>query len=335
MRRMLCILGLLVTVSLVAGNAEAKKLKIKLATMAPDGSTWHELLKDLAQSWKEVSDGEIDLRIYAGGVAGDEPVMMKKLGINNYHAALVSSMGLGSIDRSSLVLTIPRMLRTDEELEKAMEILAPELDRRLEEKGYVVLGWTEAGWVHFFVPTPDASIDGVRKHKLFSAAGDSKGLELWRAGGFNVVPLPAPELVTGLQTRLVNAFDVPPFYALLVQAFRHTDYMIKMKWAPLPGALIMNKKTWNKIPEELRPALMAEARKFAVRFREETRKMDVDAVKAMQKRGLTVIDLTPEQQNSWDTETVAFYQDIRGFYVSEEDFDWFQSVVEQIRAGSP
>jgi TRAP-type C4-dicarboxylate transport system substrate-binding protein len=332
MRRVLCILGLLLAVNLVAGNAEAKKIKIKLATMAPDGSTWHELLKDLAQRWKTVSNGEIDLRIYAGGVAGDEPVMMKKLGINNYHAALVSSMGLGSIDRSSLVFTIPRMLRTDDELEEAMEVMAPELGRRLEERGYIVLGWTEAGWVNFFVPTPDASIAGVRKHKLFSAAGDSKGLELWRAGGFNVVPLPAPELVTGLQTKLVNAFDVPPFYALLVQAFRHTDYMIDMKWAPLPGALIMNKKTWDKIPEELRPALMAEADKFAVRFREETRKMDTDAVNAMQKRGLTVVTPTPEQQDSWDRETLAFYPEVRGFYVSEEDFDWFQSVVKQIRS---
>lgn len=334
MRRMFCILGLLITVGLVADNAEAKPLKIKLATMAPDGSTWHELLKDLARSWKEVSNGEIDLRIYAGGVAGDEPVMMKKLGINNYHAALVSSMGLGSIDRSSLVFTIPRMLRTDEELEKAMEIMAPELGRRLEEKGYVVLGWTDAGWASFFVPTSDASMDGVRKHKLFSTAGDSKGLALWRAAGFNVVPLPGPELVTGLQTKLVNAFDVPPYYALLIQAFRHTDYMIDMKWAPLPGALIMNKKTWNKIPEDLRPALMAEAGKFAVRFREETRKMDVDAVKAMQKRGLTVITPTPEELKAWDKEVTAFYPEVRGFYVSEEDFDWFQSVVEQVRAGS-
>ena len=149
MRRMLCILGLVIAMGLVAGNAEAKPLKIKLATMAPDGSSWHELLKDLAQSWKEVSNGQIDLRIYAGGVAGSETVMMKLLGINNYHAALVSSLGLGSIDRSPLVFTIPRMLRTNEELETAMEIMAPELGRRLEEKGYVVLGWADAGWIKF------------------------------------------------------------------------------------------------------------------------------------------------------------------------------------------
>jgi len=325
---------LLLAVNLGAVDAEAKKIKIKLATMAPDGSTWHELLKDLAQSWKEVSNGEVDLRIYAGGIAGDEPVMMKKLGINNYHAALVSSMGLGIIDRSPLLFTIPRMLRTNEELEEAMDIMAPELGRRLEERGYVVLGWTDAGWVKFFVPTPDASVAGVRKHKLFSTSGDSKGLELWRAGGFNVVPLPAPELVTGLQTNLVNAFDVPPYYALMIQAFRHTDYMVDMKWAPLPGALIMNKKTWDKIPEELRPALMVEADKFSARFREETRKMDVDAVEAMEKRGLTVVTPTPAELKVWDDEVVAFYPEVRGFYVSEEDFDWFQSVVKSIRAAA-
>jgi TRAP-type C4-dicarboxylate transport system substrate-binding protein len=110
--------------------------------------------------------------------------------------------------------------------------------------------------------------------------------------------------------------------------------MIDMKWAPLPGALIMNRKTWDKIPEDLKPALMTEAKKFAVRFREETRRMDVTAVEAMQKKGLTVLTPSPEELKYWDEQVLVFYPELRGFYVSEEDFDWMQSVVEQVRTGS-
>ena len=334
-RLMLRLLALALLASSSAQNAEAKTIKIKLATVAPKGSTWHELLKDLQAAWDRVSDGQVQLRIYAGGVAGDEPQVMKKMGINNYHAALITSQGLGSIDRSPRVFTIPRLLKTNEELDQAMDIMAPEMERRLAEKGYIVLAWADAGWVKFFVPSPGTSVDAVRAHKLFSWAGDAEGLSLWKSAGFNVVPLPLPELVTGLQTRLIDAFDTMPYYALAIQAFRHTEYMIDMNWAPLPGALVITAKTWDKVPDELKPALMAEAEKFAARFRTETRNMDADAVEAMKKRGLKVVTPTPEQIVEWDAEIVRFYPDIRGVYVSEEDFDWFESVVQQVRDGAP
>jgi TRAP-type C4-dicarboxylate transport system substrate-binding protein len=315
------------------GGADAAPVRIKLATMAPDGSTWHELLKDLQADWARVSNGQVELRIFAGGVAGDEPVVMKKMGIDNYHAALISSHGLSTISKSTRIFTIPRMLRSNEELDRAMEMLAPELEAKLAEKGYVVLAWADAGWVRFFVPTADASVNGVRKHKLFVWAGDSEGLELWRQAGFNAVPLPGPELLTGLKTNLVNAFDTMPSYALASQAFRHTPYMIDMRWAPLPGALIMTQKTWDKIPQELRPALKTEAAKFAQRFRTETRKLDDQAVEAMKARGLKIVTPTPEQMGEWDREVEKAYPKFRGFYVSAEDFDRFGATVKQIRAG--
>lgn len=329
-------LTLLVLAALLATTpAEAKKVKIKLATLAPDGSTWDELLKDLASDWSRISDGQVQLRIYAGGVAGDEPQVMKKMGINNYHAALVTSHGLSTISRSTLVFTIPRMLRTNEELDKAMEIMGPTLAKRLEEKGYIVLAWADAGWVKFFVPTPDISVDDIRKVKLMSWAGDSEGLELWRAAGFNVVPLPATELLTGLQTKLVNAFDTMPYYALASQAFRHTPYMIDMKWAPLPGALIITKAKWDQIPDDLKPALREAAHKWEIRFRKETRQMDAEAVDAMKERGLTVLEPTQAQVAGWDKAVKAAYPDIRGFYVSDEDFDWLQKIVKEIRGENP
>jgi TRAP-type C4-dicarboxylate transport system substrate-binding protein len=320
-----------VTILLLAHPAEAKSIRIKLATLAPDGSPWHELLKDLKVRWNQASDGLVDLRIYPGGVAGDEPVVMKKLAINNYHAALISSHGLGSISKSTRVFTIPRMLRSNEELDRALEILSPALEAELEEKGYIVLFWADAGWVRFFVPSPDPSIDSIRRLKLFSWAGDAEGLELWRSAGFNVVPLPATELITGLQTNLINAFDTMPYYALASQAYRHTRYMIDLNWAPLPGALVITKDTWEKIPEELRPVLKAEAAEFADRFRAETRRMDEEALQAMTERGLEIVTPTGEIRAEWDREAEAVYPKVRGFFVPEETFDRFADAVRRIR----
>lgn len=335
MRFFRIMLAAAILAALPVQSAFARPIKIKLATMAPDGSPWHELLKDLQASWDKVSDGQVQLKIYAGGVAGDEPVVMKKMGINNYHAALITSHGLSSICTDTRVFTIPRMLKNNQELDLAMEALTPDLEKQLEDKGYIVLAWADAGWVKFFVPTPDPSVEAVQHHKLFTWAGDSEGLELWRNAGFNVVPLPATEMITGLQTKLIDSFDTMPYYALASQAYRHVGYMIDMKWAPLPGGLVITKATWDKIPEDLKPALRAEADKFAARFREETRKMDADAVKAMEERGIKVITPSPEQLAEWDRVVAEAYPKLRGLYVSEEMFDRYTKVLEQIRQSSP
>jgi TRAP-type transport system periplasmic protein len=321
----LCLLG-------IAGPLQAQPIKIKLATLAPEGSAWEELLKDLQADWTRISGGKVELRIFPGGVAGDETVVMQKMGINNYQAALISSHGLSTIDKSVRTFTIPRILRTNDELEKALDIMAPELEKRLEAKGYEVLFWADAGWVKFFVQSPDPTIEGVRKHRFFSWAGDQEGLELWKKAGFDVVPLPATELVTSLQTKMVNAFDVVPYYAVATQSYKHVQYMIDMNWAPLPGALIITKAAWDKIPDDLKPALREVSAKYTARFRTETRKMEADAVEAMKARGLQVVTPTPEVVAQWDQALEKAYPDIRGYYVSAEDFDWLTSVAKKVRS---
>jgi len=331
--RTLLAAGMLLALAVPAGAA--KPIKVKLATLAPDGSPWHELLKDLAAEWNEISEGRVQLKIFAGGVAGDEPAVMKKLGINNYQAALITSHGLSSISRSTRVFSIPLMLRNDAEVENAIQVLGPGLEVDLEERGYVILAWAYAGWVSFFVPKPETSVNSVRKLKLFTWAGDPDTAELWDAAGFTVVPLPATDLLTGLKTKLINAFDTTPVYALTSQAYRQTPYMIQMNWAPLTGALVLNKKTWEKIPEDLRSPLMESSRQFGQRLIEETKRMEMEAMDAMRERGLTVVIPSPDEIQEWNAVAYDAYPKIRGKYVSAEDFDELQQIAEQFRSEEP
>lgn len=332
MKQSLPLLFALLGLCFPTGSVLAETMKIKLATLAPENSAWDELLKDLQVEWDQASGGRVDLRIFPGGVAGDEATVVQKMGINNYQAALITSHGLSTIERSSRVLTIPRMLRNDSELERAMDMMTPELEKRLEAKGYEVLFWAEGGWVKFFVPDRDPSIEVVKKSRLFSWGGDSEGLEIWKRGGFNVIPLPMTELVTSLQTNMINAFDTVPYYAVATQAFKHVPYMIDMNWTPLPGALIMTKTAWDEVPDDLKPVLKQIAAKYSERFRVETRKMEIDAMAAMTARGLLVVTPRPEVVAEWDKAIENSYPEIRGSYVSAEDFDWIVEVTRAIRA---
>ena len=74
---------------------------IKLATLAPEGSRWHKSLHQMGEEWSKITGGEVQLKIYAGGVVGNETVMLKKMRIGQLHAGAITNLGLQEIDRGS------------------------------------------------------------------------------------------------------------------------------------------------------------------------------------------------------------------------------------------
>lgn len=320
-------LSLSFTKNTFAKESDAKKtIVIKMATLAPRGSPWHEILKDMGAEWKEASNGRIILKIYPGGVAGDESDMVRKIRIGQIHAAAITNAGLSKIATEVTVLTIPMAVDTWEGLDRVRTEMAPRLESLLEEKGFIVLHWGDAGWVRFFVPVSTPSVNTVRdKSKLFVWSGDDRTVEIWQAAGFRAVPLAATDILPGLQTGMINAFNTTPIMALASQWFPFTESMIDMPWAPLIGATVISKKMWQKIPDEYRRQLKKIAEKTGLRMQTEIRQMEKDAIVEMQKRGLNVITPTSEQIAEWRAVMESVYPKIRGHIVPA---DWFDDAMK-------
>ena len=161
--------------------------------------------------------------------------VMRKIRIGQLSAAAITPQGLSSISKATRVFSIPRMIRSYDELDYAMEQMAPRLEAILAERGFIVLDWAYAGWARFFVPEPVTTVAAVQKLKLFTWAGDADSTELWKEAGFNVVPLPATEIMMGTQTGLINAFDTVPVMALATQWFRHTPLHDRLELGAVDG----------------------------------------------------------------------------------------------------
>ncbi|MCG8604700.1 TRAP transporter substrate-binding protein DctP [bacterium] len=306
-----------------------KPIVVKMATLAPSGSAWHEILKDLAAEWSEASNGRVKLRIYPGGVAGDEADMIRKMRIGQLHAAAITNAGLSRIASEVLVLTIPMANDSWEGLDQLRDRMGPRVEAMLEEKGFKVLNWGDAGWVRFFVPEASPTVEAVRQAKLFVWAGDDRTIEIWKAAGFRVVPLAATDILPGLQTGMINAFNTTPVMALASQWFPFTKYMIEMPWAPLIGATVISLKSWNKIPEHLQPQLVTIAHETGLRLQSEIRRMESEAIVQMEKRGLQIITPTPEQIAEWRKVMKGAYPKIRGPIVP---VDWFDDALRAAEA---
>lgn len=303
-------------------NDTTKPLIIKMATLVPNGSPWHDILMEMAAQWQEVSKGRINLRIYPGGVAGDEADMIRKMRIGQLHAAAVSNGGLSRIAPDVNVLAIPMATDSWEALDRVRQAMAPRIEALLQEKGFVVLNWGDGGWVRFFVPTSDPSVDAIRESaKLFVMSGDARTEEIWKTSGFKVVPLSTTDVLTGLQTGMINAYSTTPIMALSSQWFAFTPYMIDMPWAPLVGATIISKKVWDEIPQSLRLELKQIAEKTGKRLQSEIRRMEDEAIAAMKKRGLKIITPTADQVKQWRQVMQNAYPKIRGEMIPEDWFD--------------
>jgi TRAP-type C4-dicarboxylate transport system substrate-binding protein len=304
-----------------AVSAEAQPVVVKMATLVPDGSSWHQILKETAEKWKALSGGRVIVRLYPGGVAGDDPDVVRKMRLGTLNAGVLTSVGVAEIDKSVYALGIPMMYASYEEVYHVLEKMRPRLEAGLEAKGFVVLNWADGGWVRFFSQKPVAVPDDLRKLKLFSWAGDNEAVEIWRAAGFNPVPLPSTEIATALQTGLVNALGAPPQVAVITQYYNHARNMTDLQWQLLLGATIISKATWEKIPADLRPALLDAAREGGRRLQQEIRASGEKDVLAMRKRGLNVVGVDARARDLWRKTAEGMYPRIRGSIVPADAFD--------------
>ncbi len=314
-------LALPVLVLLSTGSATGQPILVKMATIAPEGSHYHLILREMAERWRSASGGAVEVRLYPGSVAGDDIDVIRKMRLGTLNAALLTSVGVAAVDRSVYAVEVPMLYRSYEEVDYVLGKMAPGLESALEAKGFVVLDWVDGGWVRFFTKTPVTRPHDLKALKLFAWAGDPEALEIWKGSGFNPVPLPSTEISTALQTGLVSALPSPPQAAVLLQWYTHARNMTDVKWALLLGAMLVNKATWEKIPAASRPALKVAAQEAGRRLREVSRQADQRDVQAMRKRGLNVITLDAGDEAAWRAAAEGAYDRIRGKIVPAAAFD--------------
>lgn len=316
---------LIFTAFLLPGRARAQT--IKLATLAPEGSPWHAIVRDLAADWSKATNGKIQTRIYPGGIAGDEPDMVRKLCVGQLQAALLTGAGLSEIAGEIQALQMPMMFASDAELDHMIERIGPRFETMLLAKGFKVLNWGDAGWVRFFTQKPVVSPDDLKPLKLFAWAGETAYMEAWKDAGYNPVSLPANEIHTGLQSGLINAFVAPPIAALAFQWFGLAKHMTDLRWAPLIGAAVITNSAWQEIPNEFKPLLVKSAAAASLRFRDDIRGLSGNAIEVMKKHGLTVHPVPREVALQWENSARRGYPKIIGRVVPANLF----AEVERLR----
>lgn len=320
MLRFTCVVAAAFAALSISLGAQAE-IRIRLGAVVPKGSLWDESLQYVRQEWRRISGGTVQVTIYSGGVLGDEPEMVRQIRQGRIQAVGLSSVGLSRIDTGVSCLQVPMMFRSYDELDYVRDRIAPTLERRIEAKGFKVLNWADGGWVHTFTTKPARTPDEVRRMKMFTSAGDPETERLYKDFGFQVVPLSLTDMVTSLQTGMIDAFLTVPLFAQLQESYKLAPHMIDVAWMPLVGGTVISQKTWEQIPAAYRGPMIEAARGAGTRLRGDIRAMGDEATRAMTTRGLKVIAVDAATRELWQSSAERAYPQLRGSYCPADLFD--------------
>jgi len=320
---------------LVLPSPAGAQTVVKLATLVPEGSVWHRILADQAAEWQRISNGRVELRLYPGGVAGDDPDMVRKMRVGQFQAAAVTAEGLSEIDEAFRIFQIPLFFDSVDELFHVIERLEPMLRQRLEARGFTLINWGYAGWVYLYSKRPIRSIDDLRAQKLFLWGGEERSMRILRSQGFQPVGLAATDIMMALQTGMIDVLATAPLAALSLQWFRTTPYQLDEGLAPFLGATIMTRQAFNSLPQQDRQALLEAAARAGRRYRDEIPQHEQRAGEEMRQRGLTITSIAPEARASWRATAQTLSNAYRGALVPPDVFDAAVRARDEFRRMTP
>ena len=178
--------------------------------MVPKGSAWDKIIQRMGADWRKATNGEVTLRVYPGGVVGDESEMIRKMRIGQLQAAAISNAGLAEIDPRAYAVMLPMMFESYEEWDYVRQKVNPILEEKLEENGFIVLAWSDAGWVYFFTKERMQRPGELLNMKLAASATEPSTVAIFKWAGFNPVPISMVDLES-LPDRTTKLFFCNPF----------------------------------------------------------------------------------------------------------------------------
>lgn len=331
-RRLLTSLPILLALLFFGHGLRAAEQEIKLSVLAPEGSSWVKVMEEMNQEIQTKSNGRLALKIYAGGVSGDEKDVLRKMRIGQVHAAAFTGMGLGQIVPSVRILELPMLFLSYQEVDYVKGKLQPEFDKKFAEKGFELLGWAEAGFVNIFSNKPirtRADMEGV---KMWAWEGDPLVQAMYDALGITPIPLALPDVLTSLQTNLIDGVYGPPLGVIALQWFTKVKYMTDVNLANSTGALLISKSRMNRLPPDLQKILRDAAKKYSEILVKRIRADNAEAVNQIRKAGIEILEVAPKDKAELISVSESVYPKLVGKLYSASLLEQVKGYLKEIRS---
>jgi len=289
MKLMIAVLTVVIFIGTVfSGDA----IKIKFATVAPEGSTWMMVMDEFNKAVQEATNGKVKFQIYAGMVQGDEKDVLRKIRINQLHGGGFTGVGLGIVLPEVRILDAPFLFRSYDEIDFIKNKFFSRFAENFEKKGYILLGWAEVGWVCVYTNTPVRNVGDFKGVKMWMWEGDPLAEATFNALGISPIPLPITDVLTSLQTGMIDGVYSSPLGCIALQWHTKVDYFIDVPLTNSNGAALISKRMFNKLTPEQQKILKEQGRKYFDKLTKLSREDNQKSTEAILKSGVEKIQIT-------------------------------------------
>lgn len=282
MRKYIIAAMLIFSIGMVLGQT-----KIRFATVAPEGSTWMKVMKEYAKAVEDATNNEIEFKIYPGQVAGDEKDVLRKIRIGQLDSGGFTGVGLGEILPEVRIMDAPFLFKSYEEVDYVADQFFDYFSKKFEEKGFILLGWAEVGFVYVFTNKPINVIEDMNGVKMWMWEGDPIAEATFKAFNISAIPLSITDVLTSLQTNLINGVYISPYACTVVQWHTRVKYMLDLPLADSNGAVLISKKKFNKLSDSQKEALRRLSKEYFGQLTQLSRKDNAESLELLKETGIS------------------------------------------------
>lgn len=267
----------------------ASAATIKFATLAPDGTDAMNTMEAIDKEVREKTGGSLKFKFYSGGRQGDEKDMVRKIRVGQLQAGGFTGVGLGEVAPMVRVVDAPWLYRNHAEIDHIYSNFDGEFRKAFEDAGYVLLGWTEVGFIYVFSNAPVAGPEDMKKLKIWVWEGDPIAEAAYKALGVHPIPLSITDVMTSLQTGLIDAVYNSPLYAIALQWHEKARFIHAQPVANASGAVLVSKAAFDRLSDKERSVLTEVSGRRLKELNERIRKGNDEALLQLKKQGLTLV----------------------------------------------
>ncbi len=270
----------------------AKPITIKFATLAPDGSSWMKIMRAFAEDVKQKTNGHIVFKIYPGGIQGDEKDVLRKIRINQLQGGGFTGVGMGEILPEVRILDTPFLFKNYAELDYVIKKFTPFFSHRFKQHGFTLIGWPEVGTVYIFTTKKVTTIDDFKKIKMWIWEGDPVAEATFKAFGLNPIPLSVTDVLTSLQTGLIEGVYTSPLACVVLQWFTKIKYMVDVPLTISNGAVLISNRVFKKLSPQEQQTLTELGFQYFQKLTEVSRQDNEKSLQMLKQNGIQVLKLS-------------------------------------------